>query len=200
MPRLMMDGLKAHCCNVLVRGLTVANFALRLQISDFLDDDRLYRRLVTFLASNRKDILTHPRPVVTMSSVENYGIEAEGKHMHKAEEMRVRAAQEASSRIEAELEQMHRKYAEQQRELERLRKQRESAESSAGEVKKVPEWARATARATDMDLAAEDTYFYYTRPLPSKKQGQLRSIPSESDSELGSVRSYGLGDVGSDNK
>ncbi|RCN44844.1 BTB/POZ domain protein [Ancylostoma caninum] len=57
---LMMDGLKAHCCNVLVRGLTVANFALRLQISDFLDDDRLYRRLVTFLASNRKDILTHP--------------------------------------------------------------------------------------------------------------------------------------------
>ncbi|EYC44256.1 hypothetical protein Y032_0467g1997 [Ancylostoma ceylanicum] len=60
MPRLMMDGLKAHCCNVLMRGLTVANFALRLQISDFLDDDRLFRRLVAFLATNRKDIFAHP--------------------------------------------------------------------------------------------------------------------------------------------
>ncbi|KHJ96498.1 BTB/POZ domain protein [Oesophagostomum dentatum] len=57
--RLMIDGLKSHCCAVLMRGVTVSNFALRLQISDFLDDDKLFRRLVAFLASNRKDVFAN---------------------------------------------------------------------------------------------------------------------------------------------
>ncbi|KAK6022933.1 hypothetical protein OSTOST_11348 [Ostertagia ostertagi] len=56
---LMMDGLKAHCCAVLMRDITVENFAIRLQIADFLNDDRLFKRLVAFLATNRKDVFAH---------------------------------------------------------------------------------------------------------------------------------------------
>lgn len=53
---LMMDGLKAHCCTLLLRDITAENFTLRLQIADFLNNERLFKRLVAFLASNRKDV------------------------------------------------------------------------------------------------------------------------------------------------
>ncbi|XGW13976.1 hypothetical protein V3C99_000338 [Haemonchus contortus] len=56
---LMMDGLKAHCCALLMRDITVDNFALRLQIADFLNDDGLFKRLVVFLATNRKEVFAH---------------------------------------------------------------------------------------------------------------------------------------------
>ncbi|ETN77962.1 BTB/POZ domain protein [Necator americanus] len=57
---LMMDSLKTHCCAALLRDVNISNFAFRLQVSDFLNDDRLFRRLVSFLASNRKSVVTHP--------------------------------------------------------------------------------------------------------------------------------------------
>ncbi|KAK5979832.1 hypothetical protein GCK32_000729 [Trichostrongylus colubriformis] len=53
---LMMDGLKAHCCAVLMRDITVDNFTLRLEIADFLNADRLFKRLAVFLASNRREV------------------------------------------------------------------------------------------------------------------------------------------------
>ncbi|WKY02676.1 hypothetical protein Q1695_016161 [Nippostrongylus brasiliensis] len=53
---LMMDGLKAYCCSLLMREITPENFSLRLQIADFLCNDRLFKRLVAFLSSNRKDV------------------------------------------------------------------------------------------------------------------------------------------------
>ncbi|KAK6047620.1 BTB/POZ domain protein [Cooperia oncophora] len=56
---LMMDGMKAHCCAVLMRDITVENFALRLQIAEFLNDDRLFKRLVAFLATNRREVFAH---------------------------------------------------------------------------------------------------------------------------------------------
>ncbi|KAL6728884.1 hypothetical protein Aduo_010617 [Ancylostoma duodenale] len=131
------------------------------------------------------------RPVMTMSGVENCETEAESQQMQEAEGTRVRATQEANSRMEAELEQMQRKYAEQQRELVRLRTEREPAKSSAGEVKKVPEWARAIARATDLDLAAVEAYFY---KAVAEREASLK-YPSDqwSDEELRAIFKAKLG-------
>ncbi|KIH64538.1 hypothetical protein ANCDUO_05150 [Ancylostoma duodenale] len=155
---------------------------------------------------------------------------AELEQSVKEKQRQIAVLQEANSRMEAELEQMQRKYAEQQRELVRLRTEREPAKSSAGEVKKVPgedrinacEASQAWQALEEIRVALCDGNSRFqsghvllperpiwtsqqwkhtsTRPSPSEKQGQLRSIPSESDSELRSVRSCGLGDGGSDNE
>ncbi|KIH55882.1 hypothetical protein ANCDUO_13951, partial [Ancylostoma duodenale] len=91
----------------------------------------------------------------------------------------------------AELEQMRRKYTGQQRELERLHTQREPAELTAGEVKKVPEWARAIARATDMGLAAVEAYFNKT--VDERKASLKYPSGQWSDEELRAIFKTKLG-------
>ncbi|EYC16810.1 hypothetical protein Y032_0032g2507 [Ancylostoma ceylanicum] len=56
----------------------------------------------------------------------------------KEKQRQIVCLQEAVNRMEAELKNMQRKYAEQQRELERLRMQREPAEPNVGEGNRVP--------------------------------------------------------------
>ncbi|EYB85586.1 hypothetical protein Y032_0295g1651 [Ancylostoma ceylanicum] len=131
------------------------------------------------------------RPVAIMSGVEDCEMEAEGQQVQEPDGTRVRAVQEAVNRMEAELRQIQRKYAEQQRELEKLRTQREPAGPSTGEVKRVPEWARAIARATDMDFAAVEAYFY---KAGAEREASLKYPAGQwSDEELRAIFKTKLG-------